>query len=512
MPDPAQLQSAKNPQRPRLRGVRTILLAWTVVFGACTALSAQGAPPPLGPLPPPLVPPGNPQTPAKIVLGKMLFWDEQLSSDDSVACATCHLPEIGGSDPRSFTSPHPGSDIFFGNANDVLGSPGVAKQDCDGTMLPDPLFGFERQVTGRKTPSMINAAYSPRLFWDGRATGQFVDPETGAVLLFAGGALESQAVGPLVSSVEMACEGRTWDDVRAKLQAVTPLAFASDLTPDITAALATSSNYPALFQAAFGTPVINAGRIGFALASYQRTLISNQSPFDAFLANGPTALTPQQNQGFQALVGECLPCHGGPLLTNQTFQNIGVRPAGEDLGRGAVTGVPQDNGRFKVPSLRNVALRAPFFHNGGKSTLAEVIDFYDNGGDFFAPDLPPINLSFAEEVAIEVFLTTALTDPRVAAGLPPFDHPSLRTYFRRGDTNRDNEVDISDPIATLAFLFLGSVTLVCEDATDANDDGTINIADVITTLDRLFVGGAPLPSPSDRSTGPDPTLDTLDCG
>ena len=498
-------------------GALTLLLLSAVVLSTVTLstapLGAQGGPPPPpgGPLPPVPVPAQNPQTPEKIVLGKILFWEEQLSSDDTVAWATCHLPEFGGSDPRSFTSAHPGPDAVFGNPNDVFGSPGVAKQECDGTMLDDTIFSFERQVTGRKAPTMINAAYSPTLFWDGRATGTFVDPETGVVLIPNGGALESQAVGPILNSVEMACETRTWDDVRAKLESVTPLFFASNLTPDIVAALSTSPTYPDLFQAAFGTPDITAARIGFALASYQRTLISDQSPFDQFLAGVPGALTPQEANGRNAMQGQCGPCHTGPLLTNHSFQNIGVRPPFEDLGRGDVTGVPPDNGRFRTPNLRNVALRAPYFHNGSEMTLAGVIDFYDAGGNFPSPDLPPINLPPMIENAIEAFLTNALTDPRVAASLPPFDHPTLRTHFRRGDTNRDDVVDISDPIAVLATLFSGGAPFSCPDAADANDDGMIDISDVVATLDRLFAGGAPLPLPSDRSTGPDPTLDALSC-
>ena len=500
------------------RAVPTVLLLALVLLATPSGLFAQGGPggggpggggP--GPIPPVPVPPENPLTPAKVVLGKMLFWDAQLSTDDTVACATCHLPEFGGSDPRSVTATHPGFDGTFGNADDIFGSPGIAVMDCGGTPAEDATFGWERQVTARKTPSMINAAFSPTLFWDGRATGTFVDPETGTPLIAAGGALESQAVGPLVSSVEMACGSRSWVEIRTKLETVTPLFFASDLTPDIVAALGLDPTYPDLFEAAFGTPEITAGRIGFAMASYQRTLISDQSPFDAFLASGPTALTPQQNQGRQVFIGNCLPCHGGPLQSNHAFFRIGVRPTFEDLGRGAITGIPQDNGRFKTPNLRNVALRAPYFHNGGKQTLAEVIDFYDVGGDFPNPAIAPLGLSATEKNLLEIFLTEALTDPRVAAGLPPFDHPTLRPYFRRGDANGDAAVDISDPIAVLEALFEGGVQVTCADAADANDDGQIDIADVIATLGRLFTGDPPLPSPSDRSTGPDPTFDTLGC-
>jgi len=494
-----------------------VVFCVTILLGVLwdSGVQAQPGPPPPppgGPLPPPPVPPTNPITPAKTILGKILFWDEQLSSDDSVSCGTCHIPEFGGSDPRSFTSAHPGPNSTFGNGDDIFGSPGMIAQDCGGTRLEDPLFGFERQVTRRKSPTMIMAAYAPTLFWDGRAEGTFVDPENGVILINNGGALEAQSVEPILSSVEMACETRTWDDVRQKLITSTPLALATDLTPDIVAALAVSPDYSALFAAAFGTADITAARIGFALATYQRTLISNQSPFDEFLAIGPAALTSQENQGRQLFAQNCLPCHAGALQTDHNFRRIGVRPVQDDLGRGAITNFGPDNGDFKTPTLRNVALRAPYFHNGGKADLQEVLQFYNAGGDFPNPGLPPngTNLNPQERDAVIAFLET-LTDPRVAAALSPFDHPTLQTYLRRGDANQDEVFDVSDPILVLEHLFGGPVSLTCEDAADANDDGVIDVADVMRGLDRLFGGGMPLPLPSERSLGPDPTADSLGC-
>ncbi|MGA1487691.1 MAG: cytochrome c peroxidase [Planctomycetota bacterium] len=497
------------------RGIPSLLLALLLALVA-SDLGAQGPPPPppppppVGPLPPPPVPPENPLTAQKSVLGKILFWDAQLSADDTVACGTCHMPDFGGSDPRA-TSLNPGPDLVFGNANDVHGSLGVARLDASGAPLLDPLYGWDRQVTSRRSQSLLTSASTPLLFWDGRATGPFIDPESGAVLIPVGGALESQALVPILSSVEMSHPGRTWDDVRSKLQVATPLFHATDLPADVSVALAANPTYPALFQAAFGTPDINAARIAFALASYQRTLVTNDAPIDDFLQFGPTALTPEQNAGNQLFAANCFPCHNGPLQTDNTFRRIGVRPPPEDLGRGAITGQPVDNGRFKVPSLRNVALRAPYFHNGGKATLAEVIDFYNVGGDFPNPAIDPLGLTANQQNLLENFLATVLTDPRVAAGVPPFDRPTLRPYFRRGDANGDEGVDISDAIALLETLFAGGQLVNCEDAADANDDGQLNVADAITILGRLFSGDPPLPAPSDRSTGPDPTPDPLGC-
>lgn len=496
--------------------IRAALTAVALTSIAASA-HAQGGPPPppLNPIPPPPVPAANPQSSSKIVLGKFLFWDAQLSSDDSVACGTCHLPEFGGSDPRSMNSVgvNPGFDGVFGTADDIGGSPGVSAELCGVGFEAHPIFGDERQVTGRKTPTMIGAAYSTTLFWDGRATGQFLDPETGALVIGQGGALESQAVEPILSTIEMSCDGRTWEDVRNKLEFVEPAGLALSRTPDMNAALTSNPDYPSLFQAAFGTADITAARIGMALASYQRTLVPNQAPFDAFITNGPSALTPLQNQGNQLFAQNCLPCHGGALQTDNQFHNVGVRPLAEDTGRQDITGNPADAGRFKTPTLRNVGLRAPYFHNGGKTTLLEVVQFYNNGGDFLAnqsPLIQPLGLNPGQINAIVHFLDTALTDPRVEQKLPPFDHPELRPYFRRGDTNGDDNFNIADPIGTLDYLFLGS-SIACQDSADSNDDGNLDIGDVISSLSRIFTGAAPLPAPSEVRRGPDPTEDSLDC-
>ncbi|MBL8753053.1 MAG: hypothetical protein JNK15_07090, partial [Planctomycetes bacterium] len=108
---------------------------------------------------PPAVPPvQNPSTPQKVVLGKILFWEEQLSSDDSVACGTCHLPEFGGSDGRG-GGQHPGYDDLFGTADDVAGSAGIVRQGQNGDFKPRGAFGLHRQATGRTSPSNLGAAH-----------------------------------------------------------------------------------------------------------------------------------------------------------------------------------------------------------------------------------------------------------------------------------------------------------------------------------------------------------------
>ncbi len=391
---------------------------------------AQGGPPP-GPLPPPPVPPGNPITTAKVNLGKALFWDEQLSSTNTTACGSCHVFEHGGSDPRtSNASVHPGPDGLFGGADDVFGSPGVPRTEANGAYSLAAFFRLGTQVTGRKAPSVINSAYVPNTFWDGRANTTFVDPVTQQIVLQNGATLESQVVEPPVSDVEMGHVGVNWNDITAKLAASTPLR----LSPSIPAQLSTwiaGRDYPGLFQEAFGTSDVTGARIALAIATYERVLVSNQAPFDQLLAGNPQALTPQENAGFQVFNGQgrCVTCHAGPRLTNDSFRYIGVRPQADDLGRFAVTGQIGDRGRMKVPSLRNVELRAPYFHTGRLGTLEEVVDFYNRGGDFNAPNkdpnIVPLGLNAGQRANLLAFLRRPLTDPRTVNQQAPFDHPAL---------------------------------------------------------------------------------------
>jgi cytochrome c peroxidase len=402
-----------------------------------TPVFAQGPPPPpppLQPLPPPPVPPGNPVTAAKANLGKVLFWDEQVSSTRTVACGSCHRATTGGSDPRSVLgaarSTNPGNDGIFGTPDDVTGSPGVVLNDASGAYVRSPLVAAHEQVTGRHAPSFINAAYAPSLFWDGRAGGTFVDPVSGATVLNGGGALESQAAGPPVSSAEMGHLGRDWTDVAARVEASKPLAL-SRAIPDALKAYLAGRGYAELFEEAFGSVGVSAARIAMAIASYERTLVSNQSPFDQLIA-GNNALTPQENQGFQ-LFGQvgCAGCHAGALMSDNQFHYIGESPAAEDSGRITVSHNPVDLGAMRTPSLRNVGLRSVFMHDGRFSTLAEVVAFYNRGSDFNAPNrdprIRPLNLAPPQQAALVAFLQRSLTDPRVANQTAPFDRPALFT-------------------------------------------------------------------------------------
>src|SRR5690606_15217017 len=179
-------------------------VAALVLCVATADLAAQG-------LPPVPVPPENPITADKAVLGKILFWDEQLSADDTIACGTCHRPEAAGGDPR--VRRHPGYDGVFFTVDDVFASPGVVHLDASRAHAPVPGFGLDLQVTGRSSPSAITSQWAPEQFWDGRAPTSFVDPVTGLVSIAQGGSLEVQALGPLQNPVEMAHETRPWNEI-----------------------------------------------------------------------------------------------------------------------------------------------------------------------------------------------------------------------------------------------------------------------------------------------------------
>ncbi|HLU39658.1 MAG TPA: cytochrome c peroxidase [Planctomycetota bacterium] len=379
-------------------------------------------------MPPPPVPAGNPITTAKANLGKVLFWDEQMSSTGTVACATCHHPRAGGSDPRSMTARHPGFDGLFHTDDDVRGSPGVIAHGPTGSYLRAAPYPLLPQVTGRKAPSVLMAAYSQFQFWDGRADGVLRDPHTGQVVLASGASLEHQVLEPPLSAVEMTHAGTSWRDIEQRIAASEPLALATNV-PAALAAWIGNRSYPDLFREAFGTPDVTAVRIAMAIATYERTLVPDQAPIDRWLRGDDGALTAEQLHGkfvFEQ-IGLCTFCHRAPTFARATFSDIGVRPLGEDRGRWAVTGQARDDNAFKAPSLRNVAERAPYFHNGSQRTLAEVVDFYARGGDFQNPfhAIQPFNMTAYDRQALIAFLAEALTDPRVSRGQPPFDHPTL---------------------------------------------------------------------------------------
>ncbi len=404
--------------------------ALAVAASACCVTAAVAE------LPPAPVPVENPLTEEKRVLGKILFWDEQLSSDNTVACGTCHVPAAGGVDPRM--GRHPGTDP--GTIDDVRGSPGIVSLDSHGRPTEHPVFGFERQVTSRLSLSNFGSLWASEAFWDGSAAGEFRDPLTGRIAIEAGGALENQALAALSNEAEMAKHGRTWQELTSKLVRATPLGVASDLPDDLATALRDSPDYPKLFADAFGDPAITPVRIAFAIASYERTLLPNQTPWDRHQAGDSDAMSEVEILGWQAMQDfQCVKCHEAPLFTNNDYFNIGLRRADYDPGRQAVTGDPEDAGEVRVPSLRNVGLRPRFMHTGEFQTLGAAIGFYRTGAVLAERDVIPgggnyaFNMSNVTEGDIRAFLENALTDPRVRDERFPFDRPALRTERHGAD-------------------------------------------------------------------------------
>ncbi|WP_298238689.1 cytochrome c peroxidase [uncultured Algibacter sp.] len=207
--------------------------------------------------------------------------------------------------------------------------------------------GIDGSLGNRNSMPLFNLAwnYDEKFFWDGNTFS-----------------LEHQAFVPVTDPTEMASN---WTQVEEKLQQ--------------------HSEYPNLFNQAFGTSAIDSTLVTKAIAQFERTLISSNSKFDKFLL-GVATLTPEEQNGFNIFMdenkGDCFHCHGSennPLWTDNIFHNNGLDNTFTDLGLGAVTGDPADNGKFKSPSLRNLAFTAPYMHDGRFATLEEVINHYSEG-------------------------------------------------------------------------------------------------------------------------------------
>jgi cytochrome c peroxidase len=197
--------------------------------------------------------------------------------------------------------------------------------------------GVGGQAGPRNTPTIVNRGIGRSQFWDGRAQ-----------------TLEQQALGPIEASVEM---GLPIEEAVARL--------------------AHDPSYRDAFRAVFGGEP-TADRLGAAIAAYERTVYSVDSPFDRFIEGGASALSPAAQRGLELFGGKarCGECHSGPNFTDEAFHSLGVSA---DPGRGKVTGVAQDVGAFKTPTLREIASTGPYMHDGSQATLADVVDYYDKG-------------------------------------------------------------------------------------------------------------------------------------
>ena len=299
--------------------------------------------PPLG-LPPIPIPSDNPPTADTIALGRELFYDTRLSKDNSIACASCHKPE---------------SDF------------------ADGAKISKGVGGV---IGIRNVPTILNAAYEPLQFWDGRAMS-----------------LEQQAASPIADPLEMNQSHEV---------------FLSKLGKD--------PGYKTLFSKSFGSTDITLGRVEKALASFERTVLSGNSAFDRYQFRGDqNALTPAQVRGLALFInpqkGNCAACHTlSPkfaLFTDGKFHNTGVgvddNGAFADLGRYHETKVETDKGAFKTPTLRNVANTAPYMHDGSLQTLRRVVDFYAGGGNsnpYLDKEMKTIHLDGQERSDLVEFL------------------------------------------------------------------------------------------------------------
>ena len=374
------------------------LILWALVVRCCTiiALSQTIKAPPIpkaGPLAEPrslhqvglplyqtrdVIPKDNPQTPDKIALGKKLFFDGRLSADGTVACATCHDPAL------AFTDGRPAS------------------------------IGIHGRVGQRNAPTVLNALYFKTQFWDGRAA-----------------TLEEQAGLVIINPVET---GQT--NIEAAV-----------------AQIQKSKEYQDAFVTVFGRP-LNAADLLRAIASYERTLLSFNSPFDRFIARDGNAIDDSAKRGWKLFNGQarCNKCHAltdnQPNLTSFTdndFHNIGIgiirhqvvplarqalqsvnsgnsaevdRAAIQSemsvLGRYLVTKKEPDIASFKTPTLRNVLITAPYFHDGSQETLWDVMDHYNKGdgvqNPFLDEDIQPLALSEDDINDVVSFLASLTSD------------------------------------------------------------------------------------------------------
>ena len=308
-------------------------------------------------------PDDNPTTNAGATLGRVLFYDTRLSANASVSCGTCHQQRYGFSDPRRYS------------------------------------IGFAGQTTRRHSMSLTNARYyiRGRFFWDERA-------ET----------LESQVLAPVQDPVEM---GMPLEGLVSKLEQI--------------------DYYPPLFQEAFGSPAVTTDRVARALAQFVRALVSYRSPYDRARAAGPpgsaafeATLSELPRLGHRLFVAEpgqgargagCARCHVSDAQISLSPRNIGLAQQGlaQDVDQGA------NDGRFKAPSLRNVAVRPPYMHDGRFDTLREVIEHYN------------------KQVEANPFLDMTLMDRRLAV---------------TGGQVRPIRLELTEPEIDALVAFLDSLT------------------------------------------------------
>lgn len=347
-----------------------ILMLAVIVFKSCkkdeSVLPYQPTPYdlqlPYG-LPPMPIPASNPLTVEGVDLGRRLFYDERLSGDNTMSCATCHHPSMNFTDTAKFST------------------------------------GIHGVKGTRNSMPLINLGWQNFFFWDGRVN-----------------TLEQQVLHPVINPIEM-----------------------DDRWPNVVWELIQDEEYPEMFRKAFGERGIDSTKVSKALAQFIRTMISANSKYDK-MRRGELVFTTDELVGLDLFTrdkdeanniagADCFHCHGEPMFTNNLFHNNGLDNLFLDLGRGAITNNPADNGKFKSPTLRNIALTAPYMHDGRFQTLDEVINHYSEGLVNSATVDPlmkfvadgGVALTTTEKNQLKAFLNT-LTDYDFAAN-PAFQDP-----------------------------------------------------------------------------------------
>ena len=319
----------------------------------CAAWSAADEPfsVPKG-LAPLRIPDDNPMTAEKVALGKQLYFDKRLSTDNTISCASCHDPDKGWSNAEQF-------------ATGVGGKKG-----------------------GRNSPTVLNSAYFALQFWDGRATH-----------------LEGQALGPDSEPDRNGHEARPGGRAAEQDRGIQPQ-----------------------FQKVFSTEVTGEG-IAKAIASFERTVLSGDAPYDRFKAGDKTALSESAQAGMKVFFNKanCSACHSGANFSDGAFHNIGVGMTAKepDLGRFVHTKLTGDRGAFQArPRLREIARTAPYMHDGSMKTLEEIVEWYDKGGhsnEQLDEEIFPLKLSAKDKADLVTFLKEGLA----SESYPDIEPPEL---------------------------------------------------------------------------------------
>jgi cytochrome c peroxidase len=293
-------------------------------------------------------PADNPYTVAKMALGKALYFDTRLSGAYVQSCASCHNPGYAWGD----------------------GQPkGV---------------GAGMKTLGRRSPTIINAAFGPIFMWDGRA-----------------GSLEEQALGPIKTDVEM---NMPLDQLMERLKLI--------------------GGYGPMFEAAFPRETMKPEHIAKAIATFERTVVSPPAPFDAWIDGDDKAISAEAKHGFELFNTKagCNRCHSGWNFTDGSFHDIGL--TSEDVGRGKfLPSIIKMQHAFKTPGLREIARRGPYMHDGSLPTLEAVVEHYDKGG-IDRPSrsdlIKPLGLTAQDKKDLVAFMqaVTGEDDPMTVPALP----------------------------------------------------------------------------------------------